>query len=295
MSFCEWKEIRAQRVLSPTQISLADAVINPYRGCQFDCVYCYARKAHSAGSRRACVEAKINAPELLTRELRMRRPRRVLLGSTTECFQYAEARFRLTEKILKILDRYGIPVTILTKSHLIRSCLPLLSRNRENRIFFTFNLSSNHHIRALEGASPHLHHRIDTLAEILRFGISLRVHAGPFFPFLSSLDTILRLLPKGVKEIDVELYHPIQGNFLQVGERIEQIRERAAAQKMKEIYAAKHRYDSFAADQAVRMRALNRRTGLRLYLIVPEFRRFYDRSLTYQNPLAGGLPGDTPG
>ena len=82
------KLIRTQKVLSLTQISLADYAINPYRGCSFGCLYCYSRENKNIKKEAffTRLDAKINAPEVLERELKYKRPKRVLLGSTTECF-----------------------------------------------------------------------------------------------------------------------------------------------------------------------------------------------------------------
>jgi DNA repair photolyase len=135
--------IRTERVLSPTQINIADYVINPYRGCLFGCKYCYSSVNKNTLGREwgSFLDVKINAPEILRKELASIRPRRVLLGSTTECFQYSELKYNITKKILRVLNENGVPYTILTRSDVVEKYLDIIRENNENKIYFT--LGSN--------------------------------------------------------------------------------------------------------------------------------------------------------
>jgi len=186
----EIKLIKTQKVLSTTQIALADYVINPYRGCEFGCLYCYSQENKNIKNTGffETLGVKINAPEVLERELCYKKPRRVLLGSTTECFQYQELKYRLMDKILKLLNSYNIPYTILSKSHLVGGYLPVIAENKENKIYFTFNCASDDTIKLLEKNTPNIQQRLEALKEILAKNIALRVHIGPFIPYLCSLE-----------------------------------------------------------------------------------------------------------
>ena len=212
------KTITTQKVLSPTQISLADYVINPYKGCEFGCLYCYAQENKNIDKNIffESLSVKINAPEILERELKYKKPKRVLLGSTTECFPAEEKKFKVTEKILKILNAKNISYTILTKSHLISDYLELIMQNPKNKIFFTLNFQSDKLIRLFEQKSSSLNQRLETIGKIITAKINLRIHIGPFIPYICDLEKILKLLSEGVKEIDIELYHKKQGNFSQI-------------------------------------------------------------------------------
>jgi DNA repair photolyase len=176
------KLINTQKVLSPTQIRLADYVINPYRGCEFGCSYCYSQKNKNLkdGNFFSCLGVKINAPAVLTKELRYTNPKRVLLGSTTECFQYQEAKYKISEQILNLLNNFDIPYTILTKSHLIVNNVSQIEKNKNNKIYFTLNHSSDAMIRLFEKKSPAIKERLEALAQIADRKIALRVHIGPF-------------------------------------------------------------------------------------------------------------------
>ena len=101
--------VRTDKVLSPTSINLADYVINPYRGCEMGCAYCYSRNNKNMKSRRKdwgnFVDVKINSIEILKKELNdvENTNIKVLLGSITEIFQPVEKKYHLSEKIIKLL------------------------------------------------------------------------------------------------------------------------------------------------------------------------------------------------
>src|SRR3989338_370432 len=133
------KEIQAKTILVKCGIPGIDYVINPYIGCRFGCKYCYAsfmgrfvdKKISDWGN---YVYAKINAPELLSKELTKLKDKgkgkTILLSSVTDPFQGAEAKYHLSAKCLEILADYGFEgeVSILTKSPLVLNVLPILKR-----------------------------------------------------------------------------------------------------------------------------------------------------------------------
>ena len=279
----EIKTVNTQKVLSPTQISLADYVINPYKGCEFGCLYCYAQENKNIDKNNFfdSLAVKINAPQILEKELHYKKPKRVLLGSTTECFPAQELNFKVTGKILEILNSKQTPYTILTKSHLIANYLELISKNPGNKIFFTFNFQSDELIRLFEKKSPVLKQRLQTIRKIIAARINLRVHIGPFIPYVSDLEKILKLIPKGVKEIDIELYHPKQGNFNQI---IKAVRENVAeetSKKLEAVYRCEKNYREFIKNLKAKAESLNDYPNLKLYWINPAFNQFYNSQIKY--------------
>ena len=135
---------------------------------------------------------------------------------------FGETSADLTDEIIKVLNSRRIAYTILTKSPYITDYLNLIKANTENDIYFTLNLSSDQLIRFLEDNSPKLNLRIEAIKSIIASGISLRIHIGPFIPYISSLKKIIACLPEGIRKINVELYHHKQGNFEAVIKRIEE-------------------------------------------------------------------------
>ena len=126
----QFKEVKIKRILNPTSIDLGEYVINPFMGCEFACLYCYVRSNRVVSRKGKAwgefVDVRVNAPDLLEKELIVRKPKVVLLGSTTECFQPIERRYAVTSKVLGILNKYKVYYIILTRSPDIINYMPLL-------------------------------------------------------------------------------------------------------------------------------------------------------------------------
>jgi len=111
-----------------------EASINPYRGCEHGCSYCYARNTHeylgfSAGlDFETKIMVKEKAPELLRSELAARKwkPQELAMSGVTDCYQPIERRMRLTRKCLEVLAEFRNPVSIITKNYLVTRDLDLL-------------------------------------------------------------------------------------------------------------------------------------------------------------------------
>ncbi|MGA8080026.1 MAG: radical SAM protein, partial [Xanthobacteraceae bacterium] len=116
--------------------------INPYRGCEHGCVYCYARPSHAylGLSPGLDFESKLfmkpNAADLLERELSAPRyvPKIIALGSNTDPYQPIERRYQITRRLLEVLERAGNPVGIVTKSALVLRDLDVLTRMAERNL-----------------------------------------------------------------------------------------------------------------------------------------------------------------
>src|SRR5215831_14523144 len=135
-------EIRAKSIISRVPAASAmpfEWTINPYRGCSHACVYCFARNTHTyldldAGEdfdRRIVV--KVNAPELLRRELAAPRwtGESIAMGTNVDCYQRAEGRYGLMRGIITALRDRANPFSILTKGTLIARDLDLLRQASE--------------------------------------------------------------------------------------------------------------------------------------------------------------------
>lgn len=281
------KEINTQKTLSPTQISLADYVINPYRGCEFGCFYCYSQENKNIKDIdfSNTLAVKINAPEILAKELKYTKPKMVLLGSTCECFQYAEIKYKITEKILNILNSYNIPVTILTKSHLIKDYLEIITRNPNNKVYFTLNFHNQSLINAFEKASSPLAARLETLKEILNHNINLRIHIGPYIPQVCEFENITAILPKEVKEIDIELYHYKMGNFLKILEITENTLGHEQMQNLQNVYKNKDLYLNYASQLKEKIKSSTFYQKHKVFYIVPDYDKFYSPMINYEKTI----------
>ncbi|MFC1577108.1 radical SAM protein [Candidatus Omnitrophota bacterium] len=187
----EIREVKAGRILNPTSIDLGEYVINPYKGCANSCVYCYVKSnrvtRNEARRWGEYVDVRANAPELLEKELSLRKPRKVLLGSTTECFQPVEAEYGITRKVLGILNEKKVRYSILTRSPLLREYIPLLKAGCCESVYFTFNNYSEPLKEKLEPASASFSERIDTINTLLKEGVPVIPYLSPLLPFVSDL------------------------------------------------------------------------------------------------------------
>lgn len=203
----EIKEVEIARILNPTAIDLGEYVINPFMGCEFSCLYCYVR-SNQVVSRKTkpwgeFVEVRVNAPELLKKEIASKKPKTVLLGSTTECFQPLEKKYRITQQILEILNENKVYYVILTRSPFILEYLPLLKEGCCKNIYFTLNNFSDEFKQNLEPRTPDFKLRFEAVSVLLDEGIPVIPYFSPLLPEVSQMDSIFLKLKKA-EQVDFE-------------------------------------------------------------------------------------------
>lgn len=166
--------------------------VNPYRGCEFGCKYCYARYTHEFMELRDPLDferkiyAKLQAPEQLRAELASARDRGepIALGTATDPYQPAEKQFGITRRALEAFARYpGIRLGITTKSTLILRDLDLLRRLRKGlSVHITVTTTSERLARRLEPKAPPPAKRLEALARLTSEDIFAGVNAAPILP-----------------------------------------------------------------------------------------------------------------
>lgn len=196
----EFNTVKISRILNPTSINLGEYVINPFMGCEYSCLYCYVRSNKVISKKKApwgtYVDIRINAPKLLEKEILLKKPRYVLLGSTTECFQGIEEKYKITKKILDILNRYGIYYNILTRSSYIQEYIGLLKKGYCRNIYFTVNNIAPELKHKLEPKSPGYEERIKAINNLLEEGINVTPYFSPILPWISETKGIFSRFPK---------------------------------------------------------------------------------------------------
>jgi len=173
-----------------------DRSINPYRGCEHGCIYCYARPSHAylGLSPGLDFETRIfykpNAAALLRDELRKKgyvcRP--IALGSNTDPYQPAERKLGVTRSILEVLREFGHPVTIVTKGALIQRDIDILSdMAREKLAVVTVSVTTLDRdlARTMEPRAATPERRIETIAALSKAGIPTGVLSAPMIPALN--------------------------------------------------------------------------------------------------------------
>ena len=220
----QYNEVKISRILNPTSIDLGEYVINPYKGCEFSCLYCYVR-SNRVTSREArpwgsYVDIRINAPQQLEQEIALRKPKCVLLGSTTDCFQPIEAKYGLTRKLLEILNKHNIFYSILTRSPIITEYVPLLNKGFCKGIYFTVNNMTRELKAVLEPKSPSYEARFKVINQLLENGIPVTPYFSPVLPWISDTGVAFGLALKA-KSIEFE---GLNFNLANIGDVMQAIR-----------------------------------------------------------------------
>ncbi|MFE7541252.1 Rv2578c family radical SAM protein [Streptomyces platensis] len=185
--------------------------VNPYRGCSHACVYCFARKTHSyldldtGQGFDSQIVVKVNAPELLRRELAGRRWRgdHIAMGTNVDCYQRAEGRYRLMPGIIEALRDHANPFSILTKGTLILRDLPLLQQAAEVTdvgISVSVGFVDRELWRTVEPGTPAPDRRLDVVRTLTAHGIPCGVLMAPVIPFLGDAPDQLRATVRAIAE-----------------------------------------------------------------------------------------------
>ena len=191
-----------------------DRSINPYRGCEHGCIYCYARPTHAFLGLSAGLDfesklfAKVNAPALLERELAdpKYKARTIALGTNTDPYQPIERQYRIMRRLLQVLERANHPVGIVTKSALILRDKDILSAMAERglvKVALSVTTLDRKLARSLEPRAATPEKRLAALQELSEAGIPTAVMVAPIIPGLNDpeIETILtRAAAAGVGE-----------------------------------------------------------------------------------------------
>jgi DNA repair photolyase len=176
-----------------------DRSINPYRGCEHGCVYCYARPTHAylGLSPGLDFESKLfmkpNAPELLERELSSPdySPKIIAIGSNTDPYQPIERRYQIVRRILEVLDRAGHPVGIVTKSALVLRDLDILTRMAKRdlvKVAISVTTLDPKLARVMEPRASTPPRRLDALRQLVRAGVPTSTLVAPVIPALNDAE-----------------------------------------------------------------------------------------------------------
>jgi DNA repair photolyase len=214
------REILAKSILQKSGIPSVDYAINPYTGCVHGCVYCYARFMKRFTDHRepwgAFLDAKINGPELLARQLsRRRKPlrERVFLSSVTDPYQPAEKNFELTRRILEVLAQYDVPVSILTKSDLVLRDADLLARFSDAEVGISLGIPDEGWAGILEPRAAPPSRRIAALRALRERGIKTSAFVSPYLPGVSDIRRTVEALAGAAAEFGVEAINTRAGTW----------------------------------------------------------------------------------
>jgi DNA repair photolyase len=172
------------------------ASLNPYRGCEHGCVYCYARPGHEYFGLSCGVDfeskifAKETAPDLLRKELAHKRwqPQVIVMSGVTDPYQPIERKMTITRRCLEVLLEFRNPVAIITKNHLITRDLDILEPLNEFRcvaVNISVTTLDKKLARILEPRASQPHDRLQAIEELSRKNIPVNVMVAPIIPALN--------------------------------------------------------------------------------------------------------------
>jgi len=206
--------------------------LNPYRGCEHGCAYCYARPYHdylgwSGGMEfETKILVKLRAPELLRAELSSKKwkPEPIGLSGVTDCYQPAERHFRLTRACLEVLTEFRQPVGIITKNFLVtrdRDLLGELARYNCAHVTITITTLDAELAGKLEPRAARPEHRLQAIRLLVAAGVPVGVSIAPVIPGLTDheLPAILEAAAsagaKRANYIILRLPHSVKDVFLE--------------------------------------------------------------------------------
>ncbi|HET7363698.1 MAG TPA: PA0069 family radical SAM protein [Burkholderiales bacterium] len=170
--------------------------INPYRGCEHGCIYCYARPSHAYLELSPGLDfetklfAKTNAAEQLRAELAKPgyKPSPIALGANTDCYQPIERKYRITRQLLEVLAQCNHPVTMVTKSALVERDLDILGPMAANnlvRVFVSIGTLDRELARKLEPRAASPQRRLDILRALAGAKVPCGVMVAALIPALN--------------------------------------------------------------------------------------------------------------
>jgi DNA repair photolyase len=187
------KEFQSKTILSDSKIY--PYVINPYVGCQHACTYCYAKfMKRFTGHKEPWgqfVDVKINAPELLAKEIVRKKPARVWVSGVCDPYQPLEGRYKLTRQCLEILAEHQWPVTIQTRSALVLRDADIISMGRDFEITMSITTADDSIRKLFEPKAPPIGVRIRALDELHKAGIRTTAMIAPILPGTEGLADLL--------------------------------------------------------------------------------------------------------
>ncbi len=181
------REVEAKSIL--TKSGITDYCINAYMGCGFGCAYCYAqliiRKFHPGQQWGSYLDIKLNAPQLLEKEIENAKRGTVMLSSVTDPYQPMEKKYGLTRSCLEILLEHDFPITILTRSPLVLRDIELLKKFRDCTVGVSITTDNDKVKNLFEPFTPPFKIRVDTLQKLHQADLHTYAFIGPMLPMNS--------------------------------------------------------------------------------------------------------------
>lgn len=187
-------EIRAKSILTKSKIY--PWVVNPYTGCQHGCSYCYARFMKRVTGHKEpwgeFVDVKVNAPELLRKEITKKQRAQVWVSGVCDPYQPLEEKYRLTRQCLGIFAQNGWPVIIQTRSPLVLCDMDIIQDAKDFEVGFSVTTADDTIRKLFEPNAPPIEERIAALDTMHSAGIRTYAMIAPVLPGAEGLAALLK-------------------------------------------------------------------------------------------------------
>lgn len=241
------KEVSCKSALSRSALPGLDYALNPYRGCQHACLYCYSpevlREKREWGT---FVDVRRNMPLVLAKELKRKDEGVVGIGTVTDGYQPAEKKYELTRRCLEVLLEHDFPISIQTKSNLILRDLDLIKRFSSKDVGVTITTLSEEYARLFEPWASSPKDRLSAISEIAGHNMDTWIFLGPILPGITDQDLealVEAIGATGVKKVVVDklrlrgrIWSRIEDAIKLRGQELKEFRESAKSpQQFKKI------------------------------------------------------------
>jgi DNA repair photolyase len=214
-------EVRTRVALPVSRLPGLDYALNPYVGCQHDCLYCYAPYVTKRPRTEwATVLARTDLPQVLAKEIKGKKGT-IGLGTVTDPYQEAERHLLITRRCLMEIVPHGLAVSALTKSDLILRDLDLY-KELKGEVGITVTSVNDDISRTLEPGAPLPGRRLDALRKMAGEGLNAYALIGPLLPLLTERDVddmVKALSLTGIEWVMLDRFRPRPGMFEDIARR----------------------------------------------------------------------------
>ena len=202
-------EVKCKSILTKSGISSIDYAINPYYGCAHKCQYCYAvfmkRFTGHTEPWGDFVDVKVNAPDVLTRQLRrLKKQSHISFGTVCDPYQPLELKYQITRQCLEILKPYRHSLSILTKSTIVIRDIDILASLHKVKVSFTITTLDERIREVFEPEAPPTDRRFRALRTLSQNNIRTAVFVAPVLPYLSDSNKALATIFKAARQAGAE-------------------------------------------------------------------------------------------
>ena len=188
-------ETKAKNIIVKSNLPDTDYVINPYTGCNHNCIYCYARfmKRFTGHKEKwgKFIDIKINAPDLIPDKTNKYQNKKILLSSVTDPYLPLERKYKITRDILKNLIKLNPKLNIQTKSDLVLRDIDILKEFSEPEIGFTIIILKEKFKKELEQNTVSIKNRIKALKKLKEHRFKTYIFVGPICPYITNWKEII--------------------------------------------------------------------------------------------------------